>query len=396
MERLTNFLFALVLTAALTSCIYDFGNNTGASGAVLSNNGKDNKITSLSALIDQTPEDGTINLSEYADITDYSASINKAVTINAGNIDMNDCSLSINESGVILNGLNNANVSANPGIGNGSLKISGSSLNSLNIFGGGLNSIHLLNNTEIKGKTVISKEYNTDQENQPVRLVMDNTVTITELTIKSSAVLDSGTSEVNNDNLKSVIFDIDETSAETSVNVAVSANLTFTTSQQTSLARVQFQSSTVSDARMDIFVMKKNETVTINKDFFTDAFQRLIGDVTKDEIETEFSAYIGHSITESDISSPISVDNLIEPVTVTLYYYNGDEAENFTFAKGKKLDISAQGKTKDGYVFRGWSTDIGAEEADPELTAGEFVTVNEDKTFYFVWKKDETTATTIP
>ncbi|MBP5706124.1 MAG: hypothetical protein J6W76_02480, partial [Spirochaetales bacterium] len=107
------------------------GGNGGQTPSTTIPNGDSNKITSLQILINSDKvQNGTlkeIDLSQYPDIDDYSATINKAVTITNGN-DLKGASLNVVTDGVKLDGIKGASVTTQS-----SLKISSSSLSSLNI-----------------------------------------------------------------------------------------------------------------------------------------------------------------------------------------------------------------------------------------------------------------------
>ena len=87
----------------------------------------DNKITSLQTVIDKASAGSTIDLSQYRDITDYNAAINKSVTIANGTI--NSGEITVAADGVTLSNIKgSANVTTN-----NSMKITGSSISSLTI-----------------------------------------------------------------------------------------------------------------------------------------------------------------------------------------------------------------------------------------------------------------------
>ncbi len=97
-------------------------------------NQSNQKITSLQTLITNCPTDTTLDLTKYADwtITDLTANknivIEKALNINAGDIDLNNVSLTVKADGVQLTNLNNAKVTEDKSLGSGSLKNAYSSL----------------------------------------------------------------------------------------------------------------------------------------------------------------------------------------------------------------------------------------------------------------------------
>ncbi|MBR6200602.1 MAG: hypothetical protein IKQ61_10115, partial [Spirochaetales bacterium] len=389
MKRLLNLLLILALVSVMTSCIYDFVNHVGADGGAY--RASNDKITSLQVAVNQADDGAIINLSEYPVMTDFSATINKALTINSNtDKDLQSGLITVETSNVHLNGLTNISVTAGEGIGSGSLKIASSSLNSLTINGGGMNSIHLMNGTKIFNKTIIDKKYSNEND-APVRLVVDNTVTINELRVQSSALLDSGTSKVTSDNLPNVIFAVDKLTDNRSVSLAVSANLSFKVPDE--LARIGLQDSVNITLKMDIFVLKNDKTSKIQREFVNKAFKKLVGTVSDDaksEFDKAVSSIIDRTITDADDNTDKNIDDLVKPIRVTLHYNNGTgDTTADTYAVGKELDVSSCGIVCPGYKLLGWSRTQDAKTADKGLEAGKYVTIDKDETFYFVWAEDK-------
>lgn len=102
---------------------------------------KQTKITSLQAAIEITPENGTLDLANYPDITDKNARVGKSLTISNGSLEGGNLQIAAN--GVELSGITGplGEVAALPELGEGDLKIINSEVDSLLIRGGGSNSI---------------------------------------------------------------------------------------------------------------------------------------------------------------------------------------------------------------------------------------------------------------
>ncbi|MBQ3923570.1 MAG: hypothetical protein II707_09750, partial [Spirochaetales bacterium] len=182
MNRIMKQLFGIALIAApllLTGCPESDDGPSSSSDS--------GKITSLQTVINSTSEDGTINLSEYPDLTSYSAEINKAVTITGSQTNLGNATLTVSASATI-SGITNANVTTSAKLGNGSLKISSSSLSTLTVNGGGINSIEIF---DVTVNTVsIDKAVTNPAAEEYVRLCVDNSTDITNLNIASSALID--------------------------------------------------------------------------------------------------------------------------------------------------------------------------------------------------------------
>ena len=122
------FVILIISFAILTGC--PNGDEQSEEQSTQHNNGT--KITSLSDAIKNTAAGGVLDLSleEYSEITNWTASVDKSLTIkNADN--MQGGKLTIVSEGVTLDHIANAAVTTSS-----SLKISGSSLSSLSISGG--------------------------------------------------------------------------------------------------------------------------------------------------------------------------------------------------------------------------------------------------------------------
>jgi uncharacterized repeat protein (TIGR02543 family) len=254
-----------------------------------------NKITSLQAVINDSKDGETINLSQYTDITDYNATVNKSLTISGSSTNLNNAMLTVggDNNNVSISGITNASVTADKSLGNGSLKISGSSLSGLNIQGGGWNSIYLEHGTSVTGQTILNKSVS-DNNDEFVRLVLDSSVTVQDLVVKQSAIL-AAESIITADNIKNVTFSIDESSD--AVAFAVGANISF--GKDNSLVCVTFIDSDESADLMKMFVRKSDKSSIITPKFFVAAFEHLVrpldGD-TKTAMLMQFEDVIGVSL----------------------------------------------------------------------------------------------------
>ncbi|MBP5449407.1 MAG: hypothetical protein J6Y01_04740, partial [Spirochaetales bacterium] len=193
-----------------------------------------NKITSLQTIIDAAADNSTLDLSQYSSIeANLSATINKKITINAGGLDLNEASLTIAADGVELYGIGNASVTASSSLGNGSLKISSSSLSSLIINGGGINSIYIL---DVSVDTITIEKQSDSYRDDIVRLVYDEST-------------DFGTVVANSDLLlyydgKNSSTPLDASKITIGSNVNVAANTAITSSENTVVAAITLSDST--------------------------------------------------------------------------------------------------------------------------------------------------------
>ncbi len=188
-----NFFILIMMFALIVGCPDNQDNPTnGSDDQTIPTDSQGTKLTSLQAVIDTTTDGAVINLSEYPNINNYSATINKAITINgSANVDLSQATLSVSQNGVNLTGLVNANVTTTAALGNGSLKISSSSLNSLVLNGGGMNSINLDNVTIAD----LTADY------PWVRLhILDNKTKITNFVAKQNCKIEDDLSTDTNNN----------------------------------------------------------------------------------------------------------------------------------------------------------------------------------------------------
>ena len=282
----------LMMILMIVSCTMD--NTENAADVDNGLEPANNKISSLQAVINDSKDGDTINLSQYA-ITDYNAVVNKSLTISGSSTNLNNAMLTVggDNNNVSISGITNASVTADKSLGNGSLKISGSSLSSLNIQGGGWNSIYLEHGTSVTGQTILNKSVS-DNNDEFVRLVLDSSVTVQDLVVKQSAIL-AAESIITADNIKNVTFSIDESSD--AVAFAVGANISL--GKDNSLVCVTFIDSDESADLMKMFVRKSDESSIITPKFFVSAFEHLVrplDDDTKTAMLMQFEDVIGVSL----------------------------------------------------------------------------------------------------
>ncbi|MBQ3921961.1 MAG: hypothetical protein II707_01595, partial [Spirochaetales bacterium] len=169
----------------------DAGNSGQTPTTVPSDNGGNSlKITSLQAVIDDPATGNTIDCSQY-NITDYNATVDKAVTIK--NANMQGDTLKVTSSGVVLENVSKAAVNTNS-----SLKISGSSLSSLsigNVTNGRGELLYSLNNgrgddqavvVELEGATVV-RDAELDLANASIKT--DSSADIENIEVRKNAAI---------------------------------------------------------------------------------------------------------------------------------------------------------------------------------------------------------------
>ncbi len=129
MKKKTNILWLMILLTmlAFTGCPSDL--ETKESESVSTQQDK-TKITALQIVVDSSKSGDTIDLSQYPNMTEYQANINKSLTIKNG-ADLKGEALTVSSDGVVLDNIHSASVNTST-----SLKISGSSLSSLSVMTG--------------------------------------------------------------------------------------------------------------------------------------------------------------------------------------------------------------------------------------------------------------------
>lgn len=243
--------FIRLITAIVLASLF-VGCPTTESGSESSNNS--DKITSLQAVINSSNDGATINLSQYPDITDYKATINKAVTINGNQTSLNGAALTV-EKDATINGITNASVTASPSLGNGSLKIASSSLSSLTINGGGIHSIEL---SDVTVTDVTIDKQLSDATDQYVRFCVDAATKITKLALQSNTLIDVAANQSFNTAGINLTFADSDT-----MNVAFNNNVIMTTPSGKARANFDLDCTGVND----FFIIVPNNK-PIQKDFF--------------------------------------------------------------------------------------------------------------------------------
>ena len=233
------------------------------------------KITSLQAVIDED-ETGVIDLSQYSDytITSYSATINKSITIKGANKDFDKAEITVNKDNVSLSGMKNVkSVTASASLGNGSMRISSSSLSDLNIYGGGSHSIYIEDNSEIDILTV--DKIITPQSNEFVRLVIDDTVKIGTIIVKRGLLIDT-IDDVSVD-IKNVEFDVSDVPAFIAISPKVTLDVTGDVSADQTV-KVTFKNDTVSSNALSTYMPKGTKVEDLSADFIISAFEMIVAE----------------------------------------------------------------------------------------------------------------------
>ena len=285
--------------------------------------------SSLQKLIDDTPASGTIDLSQHSEITDFSATVNKAVTIKNGSL--NGKTLTVTADSVNLSGLINASVTASPSLGNGSLKIASSSLSSLKINGGGIGSI-VLEDASID-KVIVDKDM-TAEDAQYVRVVVDNQVKV-------------GTLQANSD-----FYLAGETSSDKWQNIEIAKNVNIATDETTNISTsncidVKIYNSDVSTDVLSVHLIG-NKNTELKTDLFSKVFTKKYGDLEYDvnefinDIKTlkgykDYSKFDSFSIylVMSHVYVSLKIADLPEDIgAVFIYGWLPDVTEDGVLKKG--------------------------------------------------------------
>ncbi|MBR3731984.1 MAG: hypothetical protein IKN25_04990, partial [Spirochaetales bacterium] len=310
------------------------GNNTPTT---IPNNPNSGKITSLQLVINDTPENGTIDLSQYADITDYSAMINKSLTIQGANKSLLGDTLTVASSGVTLSGITNVSVTASPSLGNGSLKIASSSLSSLNIYGGGINSIEL---EDVSIDSVIVDKDMSVQDAQYVRLDVSGDMSVATLKVASPVFIDGFVSD--NTWLGSLDLSTDNVNIAISKDVSVNLGSTF--------LNVACYNDDASTDRLQMNIIKK-KTGEFNTDLFAAAFTKEYGNLEYDF--AEFIKDIGQmaeDLNDNPNLTDYEIYLVMTHVNVKLVIEDlEDTGVGAVFIYGYLPDVSENGQIKSGY-----------------------------------------------
>lgn len=144
----------------------------------------------LQYIVNNTNAGETIDLSKYDNITSYTATINKQLTIKNGSL--NNEMLTIEADKVELAELENLNLTTSEKLGDGKLTIKNSKLSDLLLCGGGRNSIYILGTSSVVNLTM---------NYQNVRTLLGNGVNVTNLIMQKDGTLQTetdGTANIEN------------------------------------------------------------------------------------------------------------------------------------------------------------------------------------------------------
>lgn len=136
----------------------------------------------LQYIVNDTNAGETIDLSKYDNITSYTATINKQLTIKNGSL--NNEMLTIEADNVELAELENLNLTTSEKLGDGKLTIRNSKLSDLLLCGGGRNSIYILGTSSVVNLTM---------NYQNVRTLLGNGVNVTNLIMQKDGTLQTET-----------------------------------------------------------------------------------------------------------------------------------------------------------------------------------------------------------
>ena len=136
----------------------------------------------LQYIVNNTNAGETIDLSKYDNITSYTATINKQLTIKNGSL--NNEMLTIEANNVELAELENLNLTTSEKLGDGKLTIKNSKLSDLLLCGGGRNSIYILGTSSVVNLTM---------NYQNVRTLLGNGVNVTNLIMQKDGTLQTKT-----------------------------------------------------------------------------------------------------------------------------------------------------------------------------------------------------------
>ncbi|MBQ3922874.1 MAG: SUMF1/EgtB/PvdO family nonheme iron enzyme [Spirochaetales bacterium] len=340
------------------------------------------KITELQTAIDKAASGDTITLSNYGDITNYNAKIDKPLTIDGANglFDLNNATLTINVNGVTIKKISNANVIIGADVGNGSCTIIGSSLVNLTVSGCGMLSGSLiLDNTTVE-TAVFNKTVNDNAEY--VGLDIRNVSEIKRMSVDTSVALKSDT-----------VYD---------ARNAVSLNITPDKNQYAALAvlpeyrndiaegnnivSVRFYDPLLEDnevkAQIDVLLKSGDVDSTVQRDFLIQSCKYLLGNVMEHNIQ---SSIFGGKI-EADVS--VDIQNMVDTVRITFHNNlpNDPTTDVIKVITNKEYAMPVIGfihTEPETHTLHGWSTTAGSNTTDYAI--GKAVKFSENTDLYAVW-----------
>ena len=134
----------------------------------------------LQNVIDNANDGEEIDLSKYDNITNYTATVNKQLTIKNGSL--KNARLTIEADKVELAGLKDLKLTTSEKLGSGSLTIRDSKLSDLLLLGGGSNSVYILGTSSVVNLTM---------NYTGVRTLLGDGVEITNLTMQKDGIIQS-------------------------------------------------------------------------------------------------------------------------------------------------------------------------------------------------------------
>ena len=134
----------------------------------------------LQNVIDNANDGEEIDLSKYDNITNYTATVNKQLTIKNGSL--KNARLTIEADKVELAGLKDLKLTTSEKLGSGSLTIRDSELSDLLLLGGGSNSVYILGTSSVVNLTM---------NYTGVRTLLGDGVEITNLTMQKDGIIQS-------------------------------------------------------------------------------------------------------------------------------------------------------------------------------------------------------------
>lgn len=141
--------------------------------------------STLQDIVDSSNEGDTIDLASYGKLGNYSATVNKTLTIKNGAL--SNSTLTIEADDVTLSGLKDLKITTSAKLGDGKLTINDSDLSDLLLCGGGSNSIYILGNSFVENLTM-------DYLN--VRTLLGGEVNVANLTVKQDAIIQAETNKI--------------------------------------------------------------------------------------------------------------------------------------------------------------------------------------------------------
>ncbi|MBR6199049.1 MAG: SUMF1/EgtB/PvdO family nonheme iron enzyme [Spirochaetales bacterium] len=340
------------------------------------------KITELQTVINKAAVGSTITLSSYGDITNYTATINKAVTIVGSNgmTDLGKAVMTVTAAGVTISNVKTDSLIISESVGNGSVTLTGSSIANLTVSGCGMLSGSLImDNTTVESATFDKSVSGTAEY---VGLDLRNHSMIKRMTADTSVALKSDTTY---DNRNEITLNISPNKNQYAA-LAVLPEYRSDITEGNSIVSVRFYDPLLEgnevEARIDVLLKSSDVNSTVQQDFFIQSCKYLLGNAMDRNIQ---SSVFGSKI-ESDTSADIQ--NMVDTVKITFHNNLSDQTTDvIKVITNKEYALPMIGfkhPEPDNHTIHGWSKTSGSNNTT-DYAIGQNVKFTANTDLYAVW-----------